>query len=106
MGIKSSYKDEAVKTLLMIKDPPSYRMLQLEIVFVEYLTPDSIVKLNNHKRNTVLLVDTDSNIINADMFVDFVLKKLFPGENFGRSSLYNEMILVNVLAAIASPASL
>ena len=72
-------------------------------VFVEYLTPDSIVKLNNHKRNTVLLVDTDSNIINADMFVDFVLKKLFPGENFGRSSLYNEMILVNVLAAIISP---
>ena len=68
-------------------------------VFVEYITPDSIVKLNNHFRNTVLLVDTDSNIINADLFVAYVLDVLFPGETFGRKKMYNEMILVNVLAA-------
>ena len=42
-----------------------------DFIYVEYLTPDSIIKLNNHKRNTVLLVDTDSNIINADIFVSF-----------------------------------
>ncbi|MCM1218420.1 MAG: hypothetical protein NC548_28365 [Lachnospiraceae bacterium] len=70
-----------------------------QFVYVEYLTPDSIVKLNNHKRNTVLLVDTDSNMLNADIFVSFVINELFPGETFGRSKLYNEMILVNVLAA-------
>lgn len=74
-----------------------------QFVFVEYITPDSIVKLNNHKRNTVLLVDTDSNMINADMFVSFVLDKLFPGQLFGRSRLYDEMILVNTLAAIVGP---
>ena len=70
-----------------------------KFVYVEYITPDSIVKLNNHKRNTVLLVDTDSNMINADIFVSFVINELFPGESFGRPKMYNEMILVNVLAA-------
>lgn len=73
--------------------------LMTQFIFVEYLTPDSIVKLNNHMRNTVLLVDTDSNIINVDLFVSFILKEIFPGESFGRKKLYNEMILVNVLAA-------
>lgn len=70
-----------------------------KFVFVEYITPDSIVKLNNHMRNTVLLVDTDSNIINSDIFVSFILDEVFPGSTFNRSRLYNEMILVNVLAA-------
>ena len=75
-------------------------ILMNKFVYVEYLTPDSIMKLNNHKRNTILLVDTDSNVINSDLFVSFVLNEVFPGNSFGRSTLYNEMILVNVLAAI------
>lgn len=70
-----------------------------QFVYVEYITPDSIVKLNNHLRNTVLLVDTDSNVINADLFVSFIINEIFPGQLFGRTKLYNEMILVNVLAA-------
>ncbi|MCM1224643.1 MAG: hypothetical protein NC548_60370, partial [Lachnospiraceae bacterium] len=70
-----------------------------QFVYVEYITPDSIVKLNNHKRNTVLLVDTDSNMINSDIFVSFVVNELFPGEDFGRPKMYNEMICVNILAA-------
>ena len=70
-----------------------------QFIYVEYLTPDSIVKLNNHERNTVLLVDTDSNMINADLFVHFVTHELFPGNHFGRDPMYNDMILVNVLAA-------
>lgn len=70
-----------------------------QFIYVEYITPDSIVKLNNHKRNTVLLVDTDSNIINADLFVSFILTEIFPGSTFSRPKLYNEMILVNVLAS-------
>ena len=70
-----------------------------DFIYVEYLTPDSIIKLNNHKRNTVLLVDTDSNIINADIFVSFITNEIFPGKTFGRDSIYNDMILVNVLAS-------
>ena len=73
--------------------------LMTKYVFVEYLTPDSIVKLNNHKRNTVLLVDTDSNMLNADLFVSYIINEIFPDETFGRQKMYNEMILVNVLAA-------
>lgn len=71
-----------------------------QFIYVEYITPDSIIKLNNHKRNTVLLVDTDSNIINADLFVSYILREVLPGETFGRPKMYNEMILVNVLAAL------
>lgn len=74
--------------------------LTKQYVYVEYMTPDSIIKLNNHERNTVLLVDTDSNILNADLFVSHVLENLFPAETFGREKMYNEMILVNVLASI------
>ena len=75
-----------------------------QMVFVEYITPDSIEKLNNHKRNTVLLVDTDSNIINSNLFVSFTLNKVFPHETFGRSKMYNEMILVNVIGVVLSKA--
>lgn len=74
------------------------RELLHQFIYVEYCTPDSIVKLNNHYRNTVLLVDTDSNIINADLFVSFIIHQIFPHETFGRKRLYNEMILVNILA--------
>lgn len=80
-------------------DMESFISLMTQFIYVEYITPDSIVKLNNHYRNTVLLVDTDSNIINADLFVSFVINEIFLGETFHRSKLYNEMILVNVLAA-------
>lgn len=74
-----------------------------QFIYLEYITPDSIVKLNNHKRNTVLLVDTDSNMINADMFVSLITHEIFPGQTFGRVPMYNDMILVNVLAAVLDP---
>ncbi len=76
--------------------------IMTQYVYVEYITPDSIVKLNNHKRNTVLLVDTDSNMINANIFVSYVLDEIFPGKLFGRKRIYDDMILVNVLAACLS----
>lgn len=83
-----------------IKEPMSkFIDIMHQFVYVEYITPDSIVKLNNHKRNTVLLVDTDSNMLNANLFAQFVLTDVFHDETFGRSRMYNEMILVNVLAS-------
>jgi hypothetical protein len=72
--------------------------LACQFCFVEYLTPDSIVKLNNHKRNTILLVDTDSNVINSNIFVTFILDEIFPEQTFGRTKMYNEMICVSMLA--------
>ena len=87
----------------VIKDTMNeFISLMTHFIYVEYITPDSIVKLNNHYRNTVLLVDTDSNIINTDLFVSFILNEVFPGESFGRDKMYNEMILVNVICATLS----
>ena len=70
----------------------------MKYCYVEYLTPDSIIKLNNHMRNTVLLVDTDSNVINSNIFVQFVLDELFQTETFGRERIYNDIICINILA--------
>lgn len=81
-------------------DMESLITILTQFIYVEYITPDSIVKLNNHLRNTVLLVDTDSNVINADIFVSFILDNVFPNETFARPKLYNEMILVNILASV------
>ena len=82
------------------KDMKELTSLITQFCFVEYLTPDSIMKLNNHKRNTILLVDTDSNVINADIFVSLVLDELFPDETFSRTRLYNDMICVSMIANI------
>ena len=82
------------------EDMESLTKFMNQFCFVEYLTPDSIVKLNNKKRNTILLVDTDSNVINANIFVKFILNEVFPGETFSRKKIYNEMICVNMLANI------
>lgn len=70
--------------------------------YVDYITPDSIIKLNNHKRNTVLLVDTDSNVVNANLFCEFILDEIFNGCTFNRPRLYNDMICVNIVASILS----
>ena len=74
--------------------------LVTQLCYIDYLTPDSIIKLNNHYRNSVLLVDTDSNVLYANKFIEFILDTIFPGESFNRSRIYNEMICVNILAAI------
>lgn len=69
-----------------------------QYIYVQYFTNDSIVKLNNHKRNTVILVDTDSNILNTNLFVQYVNEHVLSGNTFGRTQEYNDMIIVNTLA--------
>lgn len=82
------------------RDMKDLSSLLNQFCFVQYLTPDSIIKLNNHKRNTILLVDTDSNVIYADIFVTFILDEIFPNDTFSRDRLYNDMICVNILASM------
>lgn len=72
--------------------------LLFKFCHVSYLTPDSIEKLNHHKRNTVLLVDTDSNVIYLDPFVKFIKNEICGGNNFGRKDIYNDLIIVNMMA--------
>jgi len=76
--------------------------LILEHCFIDYLTSDSIKKLNQWKRKVVLLVDTDSNVINSNLFISLILDEVFPQNNFGRERIYNDMICANILASILS----
>jgi hypothetical protein len=66
---------------------------------VSYLTSDSIEKLNHHKRRVVLLVDTDSNVLYLDPFVQFVKNEVCQGNSFGRKDVYNDMIIVNIASS-------
>lgn len=74
----------------------------VQYVFVEYLTPDSVAKLNNHERNTVLLVDTDSNGIYLGQLVEFVMEKIVGNESYGREKMYNEIIIVAIITSTLS----
>lgn len=85
---------------IISKDMEDLSSLINDFCFIEYLTPDSIVKLNNQVRTAVLLVDTDSNVINANIFVEFVLDELFPNESFNRKRVYNDIICANILTRL------
>lgn len=87
----------------VIKDEmDEFIKLATQFIYVEYIPADTIEKLNNHGRNTVVLVDTDSNIINVDLFISHILTNIFPNLQFGREAIYNEMILCNVMCATLS----
>lgn len=84
------------------KELERFQRIIMDYVFVEYLTADSIVKLNNHERNTVLLVDTDSNGIFLGNIVKFILDDVLDGENYGRERMYDEIIVTSTLISVMS----
>lgn len=73
--------------------------LLMEYVYVPYLTPDSIEKLNHHKRKTVMLVDTDSNVLYLDLFCKFIKHEICHDQTFGRAEIYNDLIIINIAAS-------
>ena len=73
-----------------------------QFIYVDYLTPDSIMKMNNHKRNTDILSDTDSVVVYIDNFISLVLDEIFPNCTFNRKKMYNEFILGNTLTTFFS----
>ena len=70
-------------------------------VYTDILIPDKILRLKRFNRNSVVIVDTDSCIIQMDTITDF-LKEWVMESNYGRSEEQNEFIAVNSMAAILS----
>ena len=75
-----------------------------KFIYTDYLTPDSIIKMNNHNRNTDILSDTDSVVVYVNTFVSLILNDVFPEVTFNRKKMYNEFILSNVITACFSEA--
>jgi len=73
-----------------------------QFIYVDYLTPDSIMKMNNHKRNTDILSDTDSVVVYIDNFISLILDEIFPDCTFNRKKMYTEFILGNTLTTFFS----
>jgi len=68
-----------------------------QFIYVDYITPDSIQKMNNHMRNTDLLSDTDSVVIYINPFIRLILDEVFPNISFNRKLMYNEFILGSII---------
>lgn len=72
----------------------------LKYCYVRYLVPDRIHRLKFFTRRAVVIVDTDSNMLNCQPWVNFVTDKVTEGETFGRDDNGNMFVGVNSIAYI------
>lgn len=66
----------------------------MKYIYSRFLYTDRIYKLKNFKRSVVTVIDTDSNILSLDTFMEYCLTYLKKGD-YGRSDWNNIFIAVN-----------
>ena len=76
----------------------------MKYVFSKYLSFDRIYRLRNFKRRVVTVIDTDSNILSIDIFINWILDNVVKGETFGRDFEHNSFILVNTITYVITEA--
>jgi len=76
----------------------------MKYVFTQYLSFDRIYRLRNFKRRVVTVIDTDSNILSIDIFINWILDNIVKGETFGRDFEHNSFILVNTITYVITEA--
>lgn len=90
-------------------DPPEEIMeslknltaLMMTYVYVQYMAFDRIYRLKNFKRDTVTVIDTDSNIISLDTLMRYMIATFFSEDKramcYGRSYRSNVYIGINMI---------
>ena len=73
--------------------------LLVKYVYCQYLSFDRIHRLKNFYRNTVTVIDTDSNILSLDRWVYFTRDKIMTSD-YGRSEESNDYITINVITYV------
>lgn len=68
----------------------------IKYVYHNYLVIDRIHRLKHFLRKTVCIVDTDSNILALDQWVEFCQNELLRGD-YGRSDELNKFIIINTV---------
>ena len=71
----------------------------MNYIYVPYLPFDRIYRLKNFKRRTVTIIDTDSNILALDTWVNYTLNHVLQS-SYGRDKLKNVFIAVNTLTYV------
>ena len=71
----------------------------MKYVYVRYLYTDRIYKLKNFDRYVVTVIDTDSNILSLDTWMDYCLNTLKRGD-YGRSNWDNIFIAINTITYV------
>lgn len=74
----------------------------MKYVYTKYMVFDRIYRLKNFKRKTVVIIDTDSNILALDHYVDFVRSFTEP---YGKPKENEEFIIINTIAYILTAVS-
>lgn len=73
----------------------------IKYIFVEHMFLDRMYKLKNFRRNVVTTIDTDSNILALDPWIDYCFDELMEGD-YGRTKRDNVFININVTTYIIS----
>ena len=86
-ALPSAVKEDVVTFVAYLK----------KYVYAQYLSFDRIYRLKNFYRNTVTVIDTDSNILTLDAWVDFTKAHIMEGD-YGRNNMNNIFIIINTIA--------
>lgn len=78
----------------LVKELSAY---MVKYVYCQYLSFDRIHRLKNFYRRIVTVIDTDSNILALDEWVDFTKTEIMNGDDYGRDDMSNTFIIVNTL---------
>ena len=86
----NSPPDSVMKYLTELND------IYMRYVYMEFMAIDRVYRLKYFPRKTVCVVDTDSNIMALDLWVNFCENELQHG-NYGRDRAHNRFIIINTL---------
>lgn len=75
----------------------------ISYVYVPYLPFDRVYRLKNFKRRTVTVIDTDSNILALDTWVNYTIRNIMDS-SYGRDKNKNVFIAVNTLTYVLTEA--
>lgn len=73
--------------------------IYMKYIYVKFVHVDRVYRLKNFKRDTVTVIDTDSNILSLDTWMKFCKENLMIG-NYGRSNDDNVFIAINTITYI------
>lgn len=79
----------------------SLKKYYMKYVYVKFVHCDRIYRLKNFKRKCVTVIDTDSNILSLDTWMDFSNRVLMKGD-YGRSEEDNVFVSINAITYVIS----
>lgn len=84
----------------IIKELDALSECIIKYVYTEYLSFDRIYRLKNFFRNTVTVIDTDSNFLSLDILMNYLLNSVIEPDGYGRTQRHNEFVLINTITFI------